>query len=128
MCNIALVIATTKSGGLSHPVRFRGTAMPTQHTKTLSPPNKPYPHARIRQDCGRLAHCPRCVENWQFSESDTIALNAMRYKIKRTRPLSYSLANVVKKIESAMMLYNTFKISIHHYLFVCHLHPYGDCS
>lgn len=77
-CNIAEVIATANknSGGLSRPVRFRGTAIPTQHTETLSPPSSHTVKARLY--CGRLALCPRCVENWQFSESSTIALNAMR--------------------------------------------------
>lgn len=59
-----------------HPVRFRGTAMPTQHTKTLSPPST-IP-IQVQRYNGRLVHCPRCVENWQFSESSTIALNAIR--------------------------------------------------
>ena len=34
-------------------------------------------------------HCPRCVENWQFSESSTIALNAIQSQIRdKTEALS----------------------------------------
>lgn len=111
------------SGGLQYLVRFRGTAMPTQHTKTLSPPSN-----RTRMGTANrwaFSALSRCVENWQFSESDTIALNAIGYKIKRTRPLSYSLANVVKIFESAMMLYNTFTA---HLLQYCCVYPCEDYS
>ncbi len=79
MCNIAGVIALPIkiSGGLKS-CRFRGTAMPTQLTKTPALRRAIHTGVYVWLYRGRLVHCSRCVENWQFSESSTIALNAIR--------------------------------------------------
>ena len=52
--------------------------MPTQLTKTPALRRAIHTGVYVWLYRGRLVHCSRCVENWQFSESSTIALNAIR--------------------------------------------------
>lgn len=83
MCNIAVVYRPTKQKWWA----FASCTIQRHcHTHTTYKDTKPTKSHTKRYDYSVGVQCivPVVFENWQFSEPSTIALNAIRYKMKRT--------------------------------------------